>query len=429
MCGIFGVIPKSAYINKSDQQVLRELFYFLCMANQARGDHSWGIWFSMGTLKNTGAIMTGMKHIRDYVSRLDFNTSFLAGHTRHATHGDRTTDNAHPFRFESEDGNTTFRLAHNGVVTVDGYGAKDHPVDSGRIGLSVFDQILKMGDQETLIDAMKRGLEKVSGSCALAMSVNKELFLYKHSQQLALFELENAFIFSSADDHARKALAYLGIPAKALTIKEDTICRFENDVAMLHNAPAKAYTSAYTDWDGTTRSCGYNGKGSDYYRNREWVRGENGVYSWQEKKPIAPIEVQGAKTPMLFQKSGSIPPSSPSMVKTEDQKTADNDNVSTKETPADEAIELTCDACGSVVSNGMIFDMEDVDPTLSWFFTYELVCSACCADLELWSDATLASANKLSSRLEREGKTIVGSGRVKQVKKQQKRKKSPGLSH
>ena len=192
MCGLFGVIPTASNYTRK----LRQLFRELAKANDKRGGHSWGLWGKdQPAVRGLGQVSKEGDYVLTRVAKYwpVLPGQWLAGHTRYGTHGSITVENAHPYDFDR------FMLAHNGVVHVDGFYAKDHPVDSGRIGLS----IKKHG--------FKDGMLKVHGSCGLILSKDGLLWIYRHHQVLHVANGPWGWAFSSTRWHLMDALREAGL--------------------------------------------------------------------------------------------------------------------------------------------------------------------------------------------------------------------------
>lgn len=101
MCGLFGW----QWQTPPKQGSLSVLAAVLCAENDHRGGHSWGMALNGRVHKGLGCIAQGVNPQR--LAR----SHYLMAHTRYATTGEITADNAHPFIMNGLIG------AHNGIVS------------------------------------------------------------------------------------------------------------------------------------------------------------------------------------------------------------------------------------------------------------------------------------------------------------------------
>ena len=176
MCGLFGAIGET--INPGTIRAL-------AVANIERGDDSLGFFSNSGKMcKQASPVLDCLAEpvFADYINGACTKGWFLAGHTRHTTHGNVTKRNAHPFRFGRIIG------SHNGVVKY----PKDrkYQVDSEYL----FDQLKRHnGDYQA-------ALADVSGYWGLSWFDGSDFYLQAHNNTIAYAYDDCGTCYYSSDE-------------------------------------------------------------------------------------------------------------------------------------------------------------------------------------------------------------------------------------
>jgi hypothetical protein len=203
MCGIFGGIG-----NNLNTGIIRAL----AIANRERGKQSMGLFDSNGKAIKAG--IDPLKALAHAEFSAFVNTAdrwFLAGHTRHATHGKINDTNAHPFRFGRIIG------AHNGIVHTPR--DRNYTVDSEYL----FDQLNRCdGNYQT-------AFADIDGYWGLSWFDGSAFYLQAHANEVCIgLADDNNYYYSSDAEHLA---ACIGTADKICTLSKGKTIRFNDGIS------------------------------------------------------------------------------------------------------------------------------------------------------------------------------------------------------
>ncbi len=229
MCGIVGVVG-----NKHATDILMQGLEKL----EYRGYDSAGIFVANGV--NTGRLVKSVGRIADLHAKIGIDVSGSAGigHTRWATHGQATEENAHPHRSETE----RFILVHNGVIEnylqikeefLPGHhlkGQTDTEIAVHLIGKFVEE------DKDDVLEAFKKALHIIEGSYAFALmdAQNPDTIYVAKNKSPLLIGLGDGYNMVCSD-----AMAMIRETSEFMEIHDKELVVLTKDAAKV------------TDYDGT----------------------------------------------------------------------------------------------------------------------------------------------------------------------------------
>lgn len=224
MCGIFG------FSGKKDKAISLTKLTILGLYNLQRGVHSCGYYLN-------GHIAKGVNdeaNFGDFVAKNNFKSggldcSLFMGHTRHATGGAHTTENAHPHMVNN------YVQTHNGVIKNIWALCKDHDINHTSITVD------SIGLAHIIQKDGFKVLDKYEGFAALAMTFTDDpecLYLYhgaskefKHGEMLE--ERPMYFLQASEGIYYSSMLASLEAINKDKRVKPETLAY--NKVVKIRN--------------------------------------------------------------------------------------------------------------------------------------------------------------------------------------------------
>ncbi len=225
MCGIFGYVGSK---NNASQTVFNGLIDI-----EYRGYDSWGVAFAgkngFDIIKKIGFLPKSFK----------FPDSTLAlGHTRWATHGGVTAENAHPHT----GCDNKLVLVHNGIVenylelkeTLKSHKIKSE-TDTEIIAHLIEDQLKGKSFQEAVVSVFK----KLDGLSAIVVSDGKQIIACKTGSPLVIGKTQDGFMIASDPN------AILPHTNKLLFLEDGELAVLDQDIELYNIATAAKLTPTF----------------------------------------------------------------------------------------------------------------------------------------------------------------------------------------
>lgn len=206
MCGIVGFVYKEKQSLSGVTEALQHIEY--------RGYDSSGIaWADSHTIvfhKESGKGAT--KHSEEYIIKHKITGTVSIGHTRWATHGKATTENAHPHLSSDK----SFAIVHNGEIGNYEKLKKKYKVNyenDTRVAVSALEKELVTTSRETITESCIR-------TCATFTGNNNFIFLSKDNFFIALRQSDQA-LYVGEDERGRYVVSdQLAFPKSVTKVAE-----------------------------------------------------------------------------------------------------------------------------------------------------------------------------------------------------------------
>ena len=219
MCCLFGILD---YGHKLSRKEKTKILSVLSVACEERGTDATGIAYNSG-----GSLKVYKRPLPAHLLwfRIFDNTRSILGHTRLSTQGsERFNPNNHPFAGQA--GDTTFALAHNGVLSNDKRLRRQHNLPATRIETDSYIAVqLLEASGELSFSSLASMAEKLEGSFTITvMSDRDELYFVKGDNPICIYHFEKlgVYIYASTEPILKSALKQLNMKlGKPTKIKLD----------------------------------------------------------------------------------------------------------------------------------------------------------------------------------------------------------------
>lgn len=267
MCAIFGLIDYGRRFSAWQREKILKVLSKEC---EERGTDATGFAFNKAEHLTVYKRPFAAHRLR---LRLPAEANIILGHTRMATQGSKELNyNNHPF--QGCVGNTTFALAHNGVIYNDHTLRLDKKLPNTEIGTDSYIAVQLLEQHETLTpEAIANMAEQIEGSFVFTIldRCNNSYFV-KGDNPLALYHFEKFgfYIYASTDKILTRALHKLGLQKFDHTdietecgdiLKIDrngTLTRHSFNTANIDDWECHCFMNRHSYWWGGASSATYN---------------------------------------------------------------------------------------------------------------------------------------------------------------------------
>ena len=219
MCCLFGILD---YGHKLSRKEKTKILSVLSVACEERGTDATGIAYNSG-----GSLKVYKRPLPAHLLwfKVNEDVNHVMGHARMVTQGsERYNGNNHPFSGQA--GNTTFALAHNGVLSNDKRLRRQHDLPATKIETDSYIAVqLLEAAGEISFQSLADMAEKLEGSFTMTMLTDDDtLYVVRGDNPFTLFHFEKLgfYIYASTEPILKTALKQLNMKlGKPTKIKLD----------------------------------------------------------------------------------------------------------------------------------------------------------------------------------------------------------------
>ena len=219
MCCLFGILDYGGKLSRKEKT---KILSVLSVACEERGTDATGIAYNTG-----GALKVYKRPLPAHLLwfRIFEDTNVVMGHTRMTTQGsERFNANNHPFAGQA--GDTTFAMAHNGVLSNDKRLRRQHDLPATKIETDSYIAVqLLEAAGEISFQSLADMAEKLEGSFTMTVLTDDDtLYVVRGDNPFTLFHFEKlgVYIYASTEPILKTALKQLNMKlGKPTKIKVD----------------------------------------------------------------------------------------------------------------------------------------------------------------------------------------------------------------